>query len=271
MSTSSVNFVSGFGGGTVYYPTDTSQGTFGGVVIAPGFTASSTTYASLARRVASHGFVVLAIDVNSTFTDLPDSRGQQMLRALDWLTSSSSSTVRSRLDSSRLAVAGHSMGGGGTLRAAADRPSLKAAVPLQPWHTDKTWPEIRVPTMIIGGQSDTIAAVGSHAEPFYNSMSNAPEKAYVELRSEGHMAAATNPDDQARAMISWLKRYVDNDTRYDQFTCPPPSSTDYSEWRNTCPNSGGDTTPTPPGNDCEWWEWWCTSGTTSLRAVLGVA
>ena len=41
----------GFGGGTIYYPTTTSDGDFGGVVIAPGFTAGSTSYLSLARRV----------------------------------------------------------------------------------------------------------------------------------------------------------------------------------------------------------------------------
>lgn len=103
-------------------------------------------------------------------------------------------------------------------------------------------------------------------------MTNAPEKAYVELNSESHMAAATNPADQGRAMVAWLKRYVDDDTRYDAFTCPPPSSSDYTEWRNTCPNSGGGTTPpptTPPGEECEWWEWWCTES-NAIRGLLGV-
>jgi len=272
VSTSSITGASGFGGGTVYYPTDTSQGTFGGVVITPGFTATSGTYAGLARRVASHGFVVAAINTNSTL-DQPDSRGAQMLRALDWLAGSSPTAVRSRLDSSRMAAAGHSMGGGGTLRAANDRPSLQAAVALQPWHSSKSWTGVRVPTMIIGAENDSIASVSSHSEPFYNSMSNAPEKAYVELNGESHMAAATNPADQARAMVAWLKRYVDDDTRYDAFTCPPPSSSDYSEWRNTCPNSGGGggtpPTTTPPVEECEWWEWWCTDS-NALRGFLGI-
>ena len=250
--------VSGFGGGRIYYPTSTSDGTFGGVVLAPGFTAYASTYAGLAERVASHGFVVFAIDTNST-GDFPPSRGDQMLRALDYLVQSSS--VRSRVDASRLAVAGHSMGGGGTLEAANDRPSLQAAVPLQPWHTTKSWSGIDVPTMIIGAQNDSIASVSSHSERFYGSM-RAPEQAYVELRSESHMAAATNPDDQAYAMISWLKRYVDDDTRYESMLCPAPSSTDYSEWRDTCPGPGGGTTPPPttpppPDDDCRWWEWWC--------------
>ncbi|MDD9350304.1 alpha/beta hydrolase [Mumia sp.] len=249
--------VSGFGGGRIYYPTTTSDGTFGGVVLAPGFTAYASTYAGLAERVASHGFVVFAIDTNST-GDFPPSRGDQMLRALDYLVQNSS--VRSRVDASRLAVAGHSMGGGGTLEAANDRPSLQAAVPLQPWHSTKSWSNIDVPTMIIGAESDSIASVSSHSERFYTSL-NADETAYVELNSESHMAAATNPDDQAYAMISWLKRFVDDDTRYESMLCPPPSSSDYSEWRDTCPGPGGGTTPPtttpPPTDECEWWEWWC--------------
>ena len=226
------------------------------MVIAPGYTAYASTYAGLAQRVASHGFVVFAIDTNSTL-DFPPSRGDQILAALDYLTQRSS--VVNRIDTSRLAVAGHSMGGGGTLEAAKDRPSLQAAVPLQPWHSTKSWSTIRVPTMIIGAQSDTIAAVSSHSEPFYTSMTSAPEKAYVELNGESHMAAATNPADQAYAMVSWLKRYVDDDTRYEAMLCPPPSSSDYSEWRNTCPGPGGGTTPPPPPppDECEWWEWWC--------------
>jgi pimeloyl-ACP methyl ester carboxylesterase len=168
--------------------------------------------------------------------------------------------VRSRIDASRLAVSGHSMGGGGTLAAANERPSLQAAVPLQPWHSTKSWSGIRVPTMIIGAESDTVAAPSSHSEPFYNSIPASSEKAYVELNNEGHFAAGSNPADQARAMITWLKRYVDNDMRYEPLMCPPPTSSDFQEWRHTCPGGDGGTTPPttpPPGGECEWWQWWC--------------
>jgi len=248
--------VAGFGGGVIHYPTDTSQGTFGAVAFAPGFLAASSHYAWVGPRLASQGFVVFLIDTDNR-GDGPARRGAQLLAALDYLVTSSA--VRTRVDAGRLAVAGHSMGGGGTLAAANARPSLQAAVALQPWHSTKSWSNIRVPTMIIGAQNDTIASVSSHSEPFYTSMTSAPEKAYVELRGESHMAAATNPADQAYAMISWLKRYVDDDTRYEAMLCPPPSSTDYSEWRNTCPGPGGGTTPPPPPppDECEWWEWWC--------------
>lgn len=98
------------------------------------------------------------------------------------------------------------MGGGGALEAAKDRPSLRAAVPLTPWNLDKTWPEVRTPTMIIGAENDSIASVSSHAEPFYNSLSNAREKAYLELNGASHFTPNTTNATISRYAISWLKR-----------------------------------------------------------------
>ncbi|MEV4198423.1 alpha/beta hydrolase [Micromonospora globbae] len=226
--------VTGFGGGVIYYPTDTSQGTFGAIAISPGFTASWSSIDWLGPRVASHGFVVIGIETN-TRLDQPDSRGRQLLAALDYLVERSS--VRGRIDGSRLAVAGHSMGGGGSLEAAALRPSLQAAVPLAPWNTDKTWNTLQVPTLIIGGESDTVAPVASHSIPFYTSIPASAEKAYLELNNASHFFPQTVNTPTARQMVAWLKRFVDNDTRYEQFLCPGPSGLAIEEYRNTCPSA----------------------------------
>nr|WP_309238308.1 alpha/beta hydrolase [Actinoplanes aureus] len=235
VSTTSVSrlAVSGFGGGEIYYPTSTSDGTFGAIAISPGFTAYWSSISWLGPRLASHGFVVIGIETNST-ADQPASRGQQLLAALDYLTRSSS--VRSRIDSSRLAVAGHSMGGGGSLEAASDRPSLQAAVPLAPWNLDKSWSELRVPTLIIGGESDSIASVSSHSIPFYNSIPSSAEKAYLELNNASHFFPQSTNTPTAVQMVSWLKRFVDDDTRYNQFICPGPSTgVSISDYRSSCP------------------------------------
>ncbi|NMO53643.1 alpha/beta hydrolase [Actinoplanes sp. TBRC 11911] len=226
------SLVSGFGGGVIYYPTDTSQGTFGAVAISPGFTATWSSLSWLGPRIASHGFVVIGIETNSLL-DQPASRGQQLLAALDYLTRSSS--VRGRIDATRLAVAGHSMGGGGTLEAARSRPSLQAAVPLAPWNTTKSWSTLRVPTLIVGGESDTVAPVASHSVPFYTSIPSSAEKAYLELNNASHFFPQSVNTPTARLAVSWLKRFVDNDTRYDQFICPGPTGSQIEEYRNTCP------------------------------------
>jgi alpha-beta hydrolase superfamily lysophospholipase len=224
----------GFGGGTIYYPTSTSEGTFGAVAISPGFTAGQSSISWMGPRIASQGFVVITIDTNSRF-DQPASRGAQLQAALDYLVEDSS--VRTRIDATRLAVAGHSMGGGGSLHAAEDNDDLQAAIPLQAWNLQKSWTGVRVPTLIIGAQNDTIASVTSHSEPFYNSIPASSEKAYLELRGASHLVSNSPNTTQAKYMIAWLKRYVDNDTRFEQFLCPAPSGTAISEYRDTCPGS----------------------------------
>lgn len=233
--TSVSSLVSGFGGGTIYYPTTTSEGTFGAVAISPGFTADQSSISWMGPRLASHGFVVITIDTNSRF-DQPSSRGTQLLAALDYMTESNT-TVRSRIDRTRLAVAGHSMGGGGSLEATSDRPALQASIPLAPWNSDKTWSEVRTPTFIIGGENDTVASVSSHAIPFYNSIPASSEKAYMELNGASHFFPQTPNTTMAKYMISWLKRFVDNDTRYEQFLCPAPNDSTIEEYRHTCPHS----------------------------------
>ena len=225
----------GFGAATIYYPTSTTQGTFGGVAVAPGYTAGRSSVAWLGPRIASQGFVVIVFDTNSRY-DQPASRGDQLLAALDYLTGSSA--VRSRVDADRLAVMGHSMGGGGTLEAAKDRPALDAAIPLTGWNTDKSWPEVRTPTLVIGAESDSVAPVTSHSIPFYESLTNAPERAYVELNNASHFAPNSPNTTIAAQSIAWLKRWVDADTRYSQFLCPGPSVTlsgPVSDSRSTCP------------------------------------
>ncbi|MEV0564069.1 alpha/beta hydrolase [Dactylosporangium sp. NPDC050588] len=227
--------VTGFGGGTIYYPTSTTAGTFGAVAISPGYTASQSSVAWLGPRLASQGFVIITIDTLSTL-DQPASRGRQLLAALDYLTGSSS--VRTRIDASRLGVMGHSMGGGGSLAAATTRPALQAAIPLTPWNTTKTWSTVQVPTLIIGAENDSVAPVASHAEPFYTSLPASLDKAYLELNNASHSAPTSSNVTVAKYSISWLKRFVDNDTRYEQFLCPKPSGSAIEEYRDTCPHSG---------------------------------
>jgi dienelactone hydrolase len=222
----------GFGGGTIHYPTTTSAGTFGAVAIAPGYTARESSIAWLGPRLASQGFVVFTIDTLTT-SDQPSSRGDQLRAALSYLATSSS--VRDRVDGSRLAVMGHSMGGGGSLQAAKDDPAIRAVIPMTPYNLDKTWPEVVAPTLIIGAEDDRTAPVARHAEPFYESLTRASEKAYLELRGASHFAPNVSNTTIARASIAWLKRHVDGDLRYERFICPAPQvGLDISEYRSTC-------------------------------------
>ncbi|MHC0432582.1 poly(ethylene terephthalate) hydrolase family protein [Streptomyces sp. O3] len=221
----------GFGGGTIYHPAD--GGEFGAVAVSPGFTASKSTLAWLGPRLAEQGFVVFIIDTNSVW-DFPASRGDQLLAALDHLTQRSA--VRDRVDADRLGVMGHSMGGGGSLEAVKDRPSLKAAIALTGWNMDKTWPEVSTPTLVVGAENDGIAPVASHSIPFYNGLPGGLDKAYLELNDAGHLAPNTSNDTIARYSIAWLKRFIDGDTGASDTLCPGPATgPEVSDYRSTCP------------------------------------
>ena len=224
----------GFNRGTVYYPTDTSQGTFGAIAVSPGFVSAESFISWTGPFLASNGFVVVTLETFGLF-DFPNQRADQLQAALDYIVSSAS-PVDERIERSRLGVMGHSMGGGGTLEAARDNPALQAAVPLQPWDMFVNFSGVRVPTLIVGAQSDIIAGVGSHAEPFYEQIPAASEKAYLEVAGQSHFLGNSFNATQARSALAWMKRYIDNDTRYSQFLCPPPSGSTISEYRNTCPD-----------------------------------
>ena len=221
----------GFGGGVIYYPTVTSQGTFGGVAISPGLNGTWPGIAWLGPRLASQGFVVFGIETNN-LNDSPTSRGTQLLAALDYLTRTSA--VRTRVDANRLAVIGHSMGGGGALDAALRRPALQAAIGNAPYLPSGSLANDRVPTLIYAMQNDTLVPP-SRLTSLYNTIPASTERAYIGVAGAGHNYIGQPSTVLARTMIPWLKIFVDDDSRYSQFLCPSTNTSGISQYRNSCP------------------------------------
>jgi len=235
---------SGFGGGRIYYPT--AAGSYGVIAVSPGFTAPGSTMYFWGERLSSHGFVVIVIDTN-TVLDQPDSRARQLVAALNHvvnLGNSRTNALYGKVDGNRRAVAGHSMGGGGTLIAAANNPSLKAAVPMAPWNLSSlSFRNIRVPTFVFACQADAIAPVGVHASPFYNAIPSTTPKNYAEMALDDHLCVMNGGGHYAtlgKLGIAWFKRFVDEDTRYSPFLCGAEynatvRSVEVSANRNNCP------------------------------------
>jgi len=214
-STSVSSLVIGFGGGTIYYPS--TAGSYGVIAVSPGYTGTQSSIAWFARRLAEHGFVTIAINTNSTL-DQPSSRATQLRAALNYVINSSSSTVRSRVNSSIRGVAGHSMGGGGTLIASADDASLKVGLPLTPWNTSSlAFRSITVPQFIFGADGDTIAPNGSHARPFYDAIPTSTKKGYALLNGASHFTPNSTDERMGRYGVAFAKRFMYSDTRYSTF------------------------------------------------------
>ena len=238
----------GFNGGVVYYPTDTSLGTWGALAIVPGYTAKcANEEAWMGPWLASFGFVVICIETNST-TDFDAARGQELMAALTWLTTAS--PVRNEIDPNRLAVLGHSMGGGGVVYATEHQPSLKAAVALAPFSPSQDMSGDHVPTLVIGGQNDTVVTP-SYLSGLYATMPASTQSDFAQIAGADHVYYTHANNVEMKLIIPWLKVFLDSDTRYTQFLCPSlPDPSTISIYQSKCPYvpPGGSTPPptSPP-------------------------
>ncbi|HMJ14319.1 MAG TPA: hypothetical protein VK524_23045 [Polyangiaceae bacterium] len=219
-----------FGAATIYYPTNAPT-PFAGVAVSPGFLETQANTLNWGKFLASHGFVVLTFETNSTL-DQPPTRSTALLSAIDTLKSENTragSPLNGKMSADRYAIMGHSMGGGGTLIAArTTRSDIRAAIPYAPWSSGTNYSDVRKPTLVIAAGNDTIAPANQHAFPIYQSINanTAGSKAYIEFTSGDHGVAndplwdAANQKIVARYGLSWLKLYVLDDTRYQQFIQP---------------------------------------------------
>jgi dienelactone hydrolase len=236
----------GFNGGTVYYPTDTSQGTWGALAIVPGYSALfANEEAWMGPWLSSFGFVVIGVETN-TRTDNADSRASELLSALDWLTTQS--PVKDRVDPDRLSVLGHSAGGAGAIIAAERRPSLRAMIGLAPGYPGNglSMSTDQVPTLVIGGQNDT-TVTPSYLSGLYGTLPASTQSGFAQIAGADHVYYTHPNNVEMKLLIPWLKVFLDSDTRYTQFLCPAlPDPGNVSQYQPKCPYVPPGTGTTPP-------------------------
>ncbi|MWJ15885.1 lipase [Clavibacter michiganensis subsp. michiganensis] len=234
-----------FGGGTIFAPRGAGQKVLGSVVVTPGFHGRKSDMAVYGTELAAEGFVVFTIDTRDR-ADLPDQRATEMLAAADYLTGRSA--VKNEVSPDRVALLGYSMGGGGTLQAAQERPSIRAALTLMPYDyppagdpkaVHPAYPELTVPTLIITGQKDATAIPAKFGKPAYDSIPAGTPKQYLQLTGLGHAAGMGKPTATIRAAITaFLERYLDGDTAYSKDICPAPKvGGAISASTSSCPTS----------------------------------
>lgn len=210
-----------YGGATVYYPAASGQ-TFGVVAMMPGFLAFQAVYETLVKKVASHGFVVINLDSVAS-ADLPDTRAAELAGGLQHvvdLAQAGQVPYAAVTDVTRRAVMGNSMGGGAVLSSVVADRTLKAAVALQPWHTTKSFAGDAVPTLIVACEKDTIAPNKTHSDPFYASLNPTLPRAEIEVKGASHLcstflASKAQLTTAGKVSVAWLKRFLDDDMRYD--------------------------------------------------------
>jgi triacylglycerol lipase len=141
-----------------------------------------------------------------------------LLAALQRVATLTTGPVVGKVDATRRVVAGWSMGGGGTLYASRSNPALKAATGFAPFSFDQTF-NTAVPQLIEGAQNDTVAPIVFHSIPFFIGLPNATPKVFVSIAGAQHdfPTAATPNQPASKFQIAWIKRFADNDARYQPF------------------------------------------------------
>jgi dienelactone hydrolase len=216
-----------YGGATIYYPTDADP-PFAMDAVVPGFTAYQNSIADWGPFLASHGIVTMTIDTLTT-SDPPAQRADELMGALKALAAENTrmgSPLMGKLDLTRQAVSGWSMGGGGTLIASAAHPELKCGVSFAAWQPSGGEMD-KVPVLMFEATADPLAA--GMSDSFYTAVPDSVDKMLFEVAGAGH-DVANSPFNSMSIIglygLSWFKVYLEGDMRYKQFLLlPAPSIT----------------------------------------------
>jgi len=209
----------GYGSQTMNIPTN-AEPPFAAIAIVPGFVSPESSIGNWGPFLASHGIVTLTIGTNSTL-DQPPARERALMDALETIKNENTrggSPLNGKLDLSRLAVGGWSMGGGGTLNAIQKHPELKAGMALCPWNPGVPYSRITVPTLLFSGTLDALAA--GQGPGFYRSIPASTPKVSWEVAGADHFYA-NDPAGRGGWVgaygLSFLKTFLEGDDRYRQF------------------------------------------------------
>ncbi len=167
-------------------PVDPTGGPYPAVTFGHGWLAHPRRYDSTLDYLATQGYVVIASTSQTRLFPSHPKFAADMRQCLAWLAQENDdaeSLLHGLIDTERFGIAGHSMGGGASLLAAAADDRIKAVVALAP---AETWPDsaiaaaadIQVPVCYIVGSQDTFTPLETNTQPMYDN-SNQPKELLV--------------------------------------------------------------------------------------------
>jgi hypothetical protein len=214
-----------FSAGTIYYPSNATAPFALAVIVPDSATQDRTDVASWGSFFASHGIVTMTLDVPNAF-----SNGAQRASALtDALASlraentRTGSALRGKVDTVHAALLGVGAGAHGALIAASNNASLSAVVALS-LSNNQTFTSLAVPALFITGETGIFSAGVS--QTVYNALPGTASKLVLEMNNQGP-DVSLDPANQSgvvgRFGLSWLKTYLEGDTRYRPFLLSQPT------------------------------------------------
>ncbi|MGB0231420.1 MAG: alpha/beta hydrolase, partial [Pseudohongiellaceae bacterium] len=209
-----------FAGAMAFYPLTLSfDPPNGAVAFVPGFRAPASVYEWWGPALASLGYTVFILETN-TPTDALAARADALIAAVDFIKSENQNPdapVANKIDPEKIAIMGHSMGGGASLVAATQMgDDIKAVIPLALYCCEPgqsfsgDYSSLTVPAMIIASAEDEVAPPADHAKLLYDSIGGS--KTYVEFASGDHMFVSNSGQQKAalgRFVLAFLKDNLD--------------------------------------------------------------
>ncbi|HEY8524525.1 MAG TPA: hypothetical protein VIL48_06160 [Acidimicrobiales bacterium] len=203
-------------------------------------------YDGLLRHLASHGFIVAAANTSNAGT------GQEMLQGLanlERFDSQPGNRFNGRVDVERVGSTGHSQGGSGAVRAAADS-RVDTTFPIEGGFFAGSAFTYRVPVLFLAGENDSLRT-GIRAQ--FDATRDVPA-AYAELAGASHLVPLGDGGGFRSAVTAWARWQLMGDTNArNQFVgpnCGLCSSPDWSVYEANALLGGGGSEEPPPGGEC---------------------
>ena len=150
-------------------PFDATAAPYPGVSFGHGFLQPVDSYASTLRHLATWGHFAIATTTQGGFLPNHSAFADDMRHCLTWLELRNvdpTSPFVGAVDVAAFGLAGHSMGGGASLLAAAADPRVRAVVPMAPANTNPSSiaaaANVGAPLRIVVGSQDTIVPTNSN-------------------------------------------------------------------------------------------------------------
>ena len=175
---------------------------------------------------ASHGIVVL---ITSTLgNDFPDVRATKLLASMTQLKAEntrSASPLFGKM-AGRYGTSGYSMGGGGTTLASAQDSTLRTSIGLAEWGGSAT--NVKVPTLLLCGTSDTTAPCTSMTQVVYNGIATTTSKMMISINGATHLSwfGPTNAGGgtSGKYALAFQKVFLEGDERWRPFLLQTPTN-----------------------------------------------
>ena len=192
----------------VFYPKalESSDQTWPVVVWANGTMCAPVLYTSLLKNLAAQGFIVV------TNSDVMNGNGKTQVAALDWILAQNAnpeSVFYGKVDTLRLAAAGHSQGGRSVVNACAADSRFACAVSIAGSPFSSEAKKLSTPTLFLSGTLDTIVLAAMWVKPAYNNCTG--PAVYASLKNGIHTTCMFSTEKYVGCMTLWLRAWLDGD------------------------------------------------------------